>query len=250
MKRMQNLGKYLTKILFLSLVPASFHSNAAGQGDIEKYGSWFYQCKAINTRKTCALKHVQLFKDKKPALTLAIVDPGFSGKLIMHFKVPLGVYLPDGLRHGVDARRPSTDKFLDCNQSGCVGMISLGDDHLWAIKAGNKMQVEYTHQRGRKTVKLDVPLGGVTKGIARIQGPGKARLNEDKAKEAARKEAALKEAVEQETVLRDTAEENVTKHEAEPEGPARIKHWFTDLFSSKEEAGEAGSGEADSNSIE
>jgi len=211
------------------------------------------------------LKHVQIFKDKKPALTLAIVDPGFSGKLIMHFKVPLGVYLPDGLRHGVDARRPSTDKFLDCNQSGCVGMISLGDDHLWAIKAGNKMQVEYTHQRGRKTVKLDVPLGGVTKGIARIQGPGKARLNEDKAKEAARKEAArkeaarkeaarkeaaLKEAVEQETVLRDTAEENVTKHEAEPEGPARIKHWFTDLFSSKEEAGEAGSGEADSNSIE
>ena len=167
---------YRSRIWTIAFVIALFftgaHANAAEE-KIEKFGAWFYQCKTLEIGDVCALRHVQLFKDKNPALTLTIVDPNSTEGLRIHFKVPLGVFLPAGLRVSVDSGEQRVFPYLDCIQTGCLGIIGLRKEGRKALKAGNKMQIEYAHQRGQKKITLDVPLADFTAGLTRLSKANK-----------------------------------------------------------------------------
>lgn len=191
--RVNLLATIVSATLLLACLSAS-----AAKDDIEKFGSWFYQCQTAKVGKICALKHVQLFNDKSHALTLAIFDSVTSDKIHMHFKVPLGVYLPDGIHISIDSRKPHIAKYLDCNKPGCTGVIEYKKDGIHALKIGKKMRVEFTYQKGKKKIGLNVPLNGINAGISKVLRPKKA-----------------------------------AQKEAEQDGSGGVSHWFNSLFSSE-----------------
>ena len=155
----------LCLLLLASLAPLQV--NAVPKND-QAFGDWKAFCgKNEEGVEACYVFQSLLLKQKDKQVPLLYVAAGYppkQDKLILRFRVPLGVLLPAGITFRVDERKAAQYGYSYCDKSGCWANMTLGDDELWALKAGNKAFVTFTdlHNKG---FAIPVSLKGFTAAV-------------------------------------------------------------------------------------
>jgi invasion protein IalB len=118
-------------------------------------------------------------EQKRRVLQVAIAYPAQRpGEVMAVFTMPLGIFLPTGIKLSVDGSEPFSFPFQRCEtwkiktkdgkeavDAGCKAAIRLNDELLKAFKKGNKANVVFhapDNRGGTKPFEVPVSLNGFT----------------------------------------------------------------------------------------
>ncbi len=101
----------------------------------------------------------------QPVLAVAIYDVrgGPQPQKMVRFLLPVGLFLPPGIRIAVDQGQPVSGRYAICIQNGCFAEVTgVKDDVLNSMKRGTNLNVSVQNPGGRE-VTFQIPLAGFGK---------------------------------------------------------------------------------------
>ena len=172
MKRhtLQHSTAILASVAVLSLGA----SDAAAQKVGEKFGSWTFQCTAVEANKTrCALMQELMLKvgdQPRRRLLRASLTPIANG-FLLETLLPLGIEIPQGTTVKVDQGKLTRMTLQRCVKTGCVATMNVTGSMLTAFKKGQNLEVTFFARspEGLKPVKVPVSLKGVSEGLSQLK---------------------------------------------------------------------------------
>ena len=172
MKRhtLQHSTAVLASVAFLALGA----SDAAAQKVGKKFGSWTFQCAAVEANKTrCALIQELMPKVKdqpRRRLLNASLTPIRNG-FLLETLMPLGIEIPKGTTVKIDQGKPTRMTLQRCATAGCVATMELTGSMLTAFKKGRNLEVTFFARSpgGLKPIKVPVSLKGVSEGLSQLK---------------------------------------------------------------------------------
>lgn len=154
------------------LVPLS---GAAAPKDGEKFKDWTVRCEQFKDQKQKSFTQCHIFQDLKHRtrgirlLHMAVAyPPQRSQQAVGILTMPLGVYLPAGVKLQIDKRAPVAVVFERCEPVGCKAGFPLEERMLRALKKGAKANITF-HDMRRKPVTIPVSLRGFTAALRSLK---------------------------------------------------------------------------------
>lgn len=137
----------------------------------QKFGDWIVRCErpvgAANEQ--CILFQVVNRRDQQTNQTqrVLLTNIGYVGpekQPIISFAMPLGLYLPAGVKIQVDKQTPIEATVETCIQTGCRATLSLSAAAVGQLKRGNAATFTIQNLR-RQNITLPISLKGITAGL-------------------------------------------------------------------------------------
>jgi invasion protein IalB len=164
-------------VLAIAVFMLHFHSAHAAQKFTrsQAFGDWVLKCskdndpKAKNSKEKCSLQQSMVNEKRVRVLAVSIVKVAKRAEKLIVFALPLGFYLPDGVKVTVDKGKPRNLLVTNCTQSGCNARISLDKKLSKELYKGEKLKI--TLFTGDRTKKLDfaVSLKGISGGVKAVK---------------------------------------------------------------------------------
>jgi len=163
MNRFVNKFLMIMGLTILSMAQSSF---AANVGD--KFGDWFYECKATGSSQTvCAISQTLISKKANKQVLRAMVSKNKkTNKYTLALIAPLNI----SLQHGVSAATNKGNKIKlvlkSCGYKGCLAANLLKAKELASLKSGDKLKVSFV--LNRKKISIDLSLKGISAGLKEL----------------------------------------------------------------------------------
>jgi invasion protein IalB len=121
---------------------------------------WSVKCADRGKGLKCkAQQTIAVRKTRKRLLTVSVgrADKGKSGTALLH--LPHGLYLPDGVKFGIDATKPQSLQVQTCDAGGCYAAAKLKVKDLAAMQSGKKLAISFKNLKKRQ-ITVEMPLAG------------------------------------------------------------------------------------------
>ena len=144
---------------------------AAPARPFQQFDDWRRQCDPPVPGKPESCFIFQKIVSKDSGQNLLAIAFGYYGEKQVPaaiVTVPLGVFLPAGLKLEVPGAKPITIGVETCTQQGCRGGSALTDDDLAALKKGTQATFTMEDQH-RRPLTLPISLKGFSKGFASLK---------------------------------------------------------------------------------
>lgn len=136
----------------------------------ESFGDWGVRCETpINPdEKICYLfQNLKLSGSEKSFMQLAIGQAPGANSPVAAITLPLGIFLPPGVKMQVDERKPVWIPVQRCLRNGCLIALPLDQRLAGDFKAG--LVATFTvHENAESAVQVQASLKGFTAGMAAI----------------------------------------------------------------------------------
>jgi invasion protein IalB len=129
---------------------------------------WLVSCNNQNdpSRLTCEVaQSIVLSEGNQRVATAAFVRSAGDEDLTAVLTLPVGLFLPAGLRLAVDDTELGELPFQSCDGQGCYAMGTAGDDWAQAMSDGAELRLTIESQ-DRQTIDFTFPLEGFGQSLA------------------------------------------------------------------------------------
>lgn len=151
----------------LGAVPPAAAQAPAG----EAFGDWAVRCETpVNPdEKICYLfQNLKLKGSQKSFMQLAIGQAPGAPAPVAAITLPLGIFLPPGIKMQVDQRKPVWIPVQRCLANGCLIALPLDDRLSGDFKAG--LVATFTiYENADRAVQVSASLKGFTAGMASLK---------------------------------------------------------------------------------
>lgn len=118
-----------------------------GSGTVEK-----------TQRSACAATYV--IRDKRGRQIVSLMATRLKNNPYLEVVVPLGIFLPFGVRVQVDKEKPFQTKLVDCLQAGCRAFSQLDKAQLAALRSGKFIKIIFKDSKSQKALAVTGTLRG------------------------------------------------------------------------------------------
>jgi len=161
----KNIFRLSCAALIMALLAAPSFSDAP-KGKNESQAAtknWSKHCGKSKSQKgkvakTCAAVHV--IKDKRGRKIVSFMATHLKGKPYLEVVVPLGIFLPFGVRVQVDKKPPINAQLIDCTADGCRSFVSLNNQQIADLKSGTTLRVIFKDSKSQKALLIAGSLAG------------------------------------------------------------------------------------------
>lgn len=136
------------------------------------YGEWTKQCEQLPQRSepTCYLFQNMVLKETGQRVML--ITLGYLGEnpnqLVSILSLPLGIYLPAGVRFRVEDGTVATMVVQHCDNEGCKAAMPIDPLLFQALTTNDSAQVQMVNTQ-RKELALPVSLKGLPEGFKALR---------------------------------------------------------------------------------
>lgn len=156
-------------VLFLATLPLQL----AAEGEVKSYKDWGYKCESPqgSDSKLCFI--FQRISSKEGDKRIADATIAYLPKVekpVMVITLPLGVFLPAGIKMQVDEAKDDAVRapFVQCIQDGCQARIQLENKMVTKMKGGKKMIVAFLTPQ-QKQLAFPISLSGFTAALGSLK---------------------------------------------------------------------------------
>lgn len=132
---------------------------------------WTTSCSSLSRQgsQDCTISQsVQLARTGQVVARVSVRVPGDTRAAALLIELPLGLYLPAGVRVQIDEGKPADLPFQTCQAQGCMVLAPIEAEMLAALKAGQQMSLA-AQLAGREPLSLSLPLEGFAPSFDRVQ---------------------------------------------------------------------------------
>jgi invasion protein IalB len=133
--------------------------------------AWVSRCSSA-TRKAvpeCVMEQTAvLTKTGQLVTALTIRVPAGTGTPVMMVHVPVGLYLPYGIKMQIDDRKPVDLVVQTCDLKGCYSGMQISPDLLGKLKTGKHLAVSFQNL-AKQNISVPLTLAEFDKAYQRIQ---------------------------------------------------------------------------------
>jgi invasion protein IalB len=153
-----------------------YHSSEAVQKFTrsQAYGDWVLNCSKesdpeIKTSESCSL-HQQVMTEKGARLlSVSIATVSKREEKIASFSLPLGFYIPDGVKITVGKGKTRRLLVTMCTQKGCFAEIILDKELSRELSLGKKLKLALLTGDRVKNLDFSVSLKGISVGLRSVK---------------------------------------------------------------------------------
>ncbi len=130
---------------------------------------WSVKCADRGKSLECkAQQTITVRKTRKRLLTVSVgpAEKGKSGTVLLH--MPHGLYLPDGVKFGIDASKPQSLEVQTCDAGGCYAAAKLEARDLTAMQSGKKLAISFKNL-GKRQITVEMPLAGFSAAYKKLK---------------------------------------------------------------------------------
>ncbi|HXV73739.1 MAG TPA: invasion associated locus B family protein [Sphingomonadales bacterium] len=157
---------------FFALAVAAFAGGASAQETASPPAEgWTTQCVTASRgpRPDCsAVQQVILTESRQLVASVTVTVPGETPRPNILFRIPIGLYIPFGLKIDVDGSEVQTYELQTCDQTGCYASSLLSDAMLNTLRRGGTLGLSFQNLN-RETMRIPVPLAGFAAAFDRIR---------------------------------------------------------------------------------
>ncbi|MBF0453243.1 MAG: invasion associated locus B family protein [Magnetococcales bacterium] len=141
----------------------------------QAYGDWVLNCAKdtdpkVEKSESCSLSQKIVTEKGVRILGVNIVNTPAKKRDQAIFSLPLGFYIPDGVKVSVDKGRTRRLLVAFCTQqAGCVAQIELDKKFSRELASGKKMKVTLHTVDRKKQMDFAVSLKGIAAGLRAIK---------------------------------------------------------------------------------
>lgn len=133
--------------------------------------NWTPSCRGAGRSAdlACVISESVIVKNTGQAiLTLTVAVPGHGKPPTMTLRLPVGLYIPGGVKIAVDGGAATEVPLQTCEANGCFAAAQLPSSLLAAMKRGKQVSVNM-QDMAKKPVSLTLPLEGFAASWAQIE---------------------------------------------------------------------------------
>jgi len=135
----------------------------------QQFGQWSVQCTSPDDdgRKACHLFQNLVRGDGEESQRILYVAVGYQSKdehPIAVLRMPLGIWLPEGVVLRVDRGETRQVPVQTCDKSGCRTVVALKPELLDEMKAGDELEIVLHNSKG-EPVSIPISLSGFKRGV-------------------------------------------------------------------------------------
>lgn len=164
----------LVALAYLGIASPAAES-ADGQKQSAKEGAapppWTTRCAAAERSKDldCAIEQRAVVTQTGQLLTaFTIRIPPDTHKPVLMIQLPVGLFLPAGVKILVDDAQVDQQQLQTCDQGGCYAGAEVSDKLLDAMKSGKTVTVVFQNI-AKKDIKVPIPLNGFKEAYSKIE---------------------------------------------------------------------------------
>ncbi len=86
----------------------------------------------------------------------------------MMIQLPMGLFLPDGIKVSIDEKNPLSLKVQTCNPEGCFAGSAISRDMLDSMIKGKRLNITFSNL-AKKKINVPVDLEGFGKSYQKIR---------------------------------------------------------------------------------
>jgi invasion protein IalB len=139
----------------------------SGAGSVQQ--DWQVNCSGDRGELRClATQSVRRDKSGRVVLTAEVRPVRGTDQPVLLLKLPLNVYLPEGVRLRIGGEPTKVLKIQTCIPRGCVAASRISEAELAAMLKGEKLTVSVKGVYDKKPVTLQISGGGFDKAYAKL----------------------------------------------------------------------------------
>lgn len=123
------------------------------------FKDWKLQCEA-ETKRCYIFQRTDVQETGQRVLNVVIGNLGPDGKQVLHFTVPLGIYIPAGIAMKIDEDEQMTIPVHTCMPAGCEGMLNLEAKTLAALESAKGVNIAFLDAVTRNQITVGVSVSG------------------------------------------------------------------------------------------
>ncbi len=132
---------------------------------------WITKCDAPK-KKTAAHCTIQqtiiVTKTRQRLLSFTVKVPSDAPLPAMMIQLPMGLFLPDGIKVSIDEKNPLSLKVQTCNPEGCFAGSAISRDMLDSMIKGKRLNITFSNL-AKKKINVPVDLEGFGKSYQKIR---------------------------------------------------------------------------------
>ena len=131
--------------------------------------SWITECDDQEEGSICTIEHTILVaKTRQRLVTVTFkIEPDAPLPALM-IRLPLGLFLPDGIEFQIDAQDSQHLPIQTCNAEGCYAGSTVSQEMLASLMAGEGLTVTFRNL-AKKAMTVPVPLVGFGPAYRRVR---------------------------------------------------------------------------------
>lgn len=126
---------------------------------------WVKQCgagekkpKAADQKSICAATYV--IRDKRGRQIVSLMATRLKAKPFLEVIVPLGIFLPFGVRVKVDQGKPIKTNLVDCLKNGCRAFVQLDKAQIATLTKSKFIKIIFKDSKSQKALAVTGTLNG------------------------------------------------------------------------------------------
>lgn len=132
---------------------------------------WTTQCVTASRgpRADCStVQQIFLSESRQLVSSVTVTVPGDSMRPNILFRIPIGLYIPFGLKVDLDGTEVQTYELQTCDQTGCYASSLLPDSLLNGLRKSEVLGLSFQNLK-RETIRIPIPLVGFSKSYDRVR---------------------------------------------------------------------------------
>lgn len=132
---------------------------------------WTTQCVTASRgpRPDCStVQQIFLSESRQLVSSVTVTVPGDSMRPNILFRIPIGLYIPFGLKVDLDGAEVQSYELQTCDQTGCYASSLLSDALLNGLRKSAALGLSFQNLN-RETIRIPIPLAGFAKSYDRIR---------------------------------------------------------------------------------
>ena len=131
--------------------------------------NWITKCDDQEEGSVCTIEHtILLAKTRQQLLTVTVkIESGAALPALM-IRLPLGLFLPDGVEVQIDKQLPQQLAVQTCNAEGCYAGSAVSSDMLASLMGGERLTVTFRNL-AKEEMTVPVPLAGFGPAFRQVQ---------------------------------------------------------------------------------
>lgn len=132
------------------------------------FQDWKLQCEA-KAKRCYIFQRTDLQTSGQQVLNVVVGNLGPDGTHIMHFTVPLGIYIPPGIAMKIDDGDQINVPVHTCTPNGCEAILSLESKVLSTLESAKTTNVAFLDAVTRQQLTIGVSMAGFSDAYAALR---------------------------------------------------------------------------------
>ena len=132
---------------------------------------WITKCTAPKkeTAAYCTIQQtIIVSKTRQRLLSFTVKVPSDAPLPAMMIQLPMGLFLPDGIKVSIDGKNPLSLKIQTCNREGCFAGSAISSDMLASMIRGKRLTITFSNL-AKKKITVPVVLEGFGQSYQKVR---------------------------------------------------------------------------------